>query len=330
MTLQAYGQSRAGAPLETLEIQENQSLAEREVELEVLHCGVCHSDLHLLDGEWGEPVRPLVPGHEIVGRVTRVGASVSLSLGSVLGVGWQAGACFECATCLSGKSHLCPRGKVRTCVGHIGGFAQRVVIDERFCFALPPELDARDAAPLLCAGLTVFSPMKRLGVHAGSKVAIVGLGGLGHLAVQFAAKMGAEVHVFDVDPSREALARSLGASMYGAPNAPPVDRFERIFVTTHATLDWTAWMNALCLEGALCLLGVPKEAITVSVDPLLDGQKTLTGSVIGSPETMRAMLAFAAKHNVRAIVEHMPFTQAAEALERLRRGEAKLRIVLDR
>jgi alcohol/geraniol dehydrogenase (NADP+) len=338
MGIHAHAQMHRSAALEPIELLEYPVLAATEVELEVLHCGVCHSDLHLLDGDWGDVARPLVPGHEIVGRVTRLGAdvardanpSVGFAEGAVVGVGWQAGACFSCAPCTRGEPHLCTRGKVRTCVGRPGGFAERVRVDHRFCFALPAGLDARDAAPLLCAGLTVFSPMKRLGIAPGAKIAIVGLGGLGHLAVQFAAKMGARVTVFDVDASRAELAQALGTETFASVGSVPVDQFDRIFTTTHAALDWNAWMNALTLGGTLCLLGVPKEAVTVSVDPLLDGQKSITGSVIGSPDTMREMLQFAGTHGIRAIVEHMPMAEANQAIERLRRGEARLRIILDR
>jgi alcohol/geraniol dehydrogenase (NADP+) len=337
MGIHAHAQRHPSAALELIELEEYPSLASTDVELEVLHCGVCHSDLHLLDGDWGEVKRPLVPGHEIVGRVTRIGEDVTraanraeLAPGSIVGVGWQAGACFLCAVCTRGEPHLCTQGKVRTCVGRVGGFAERVIVDNRFCFTLPAGIDARDAAPLLCAGLTVFSPMKRLGITAGTHVGIVGFGGLGHLAVQFAAKMGAHVTVFDVDASRADLARSLGAETFKSVGEIPADRFDRIFTTTHAALDWNAWMNALTLGGTLCLLGVPRDAVTVSADPLLDGQKSITGSVIGSPDMMREMLQFAATHGVRAIVEHMPMARANEALERLRSGQARLRIILDR
>jgi alcohol/geraniol dehydrogenase (NADP+) len=331
--MKAYAQLTAGALLDIIDI-EAPALADLEVEIEVLHCGVCHSDLHLLDGDWGEPVRPLVPGHEIVGRVTRVGLKVppeSVTLGMTVGLGWQAGACFLCRECLAGNVHLCSKGKVRTCVGRPGGFAERVLADYRFCFALPEGLNLADAAPLLCAGLTVFSPMRRFVFEPGAQVCIVGLGGLGHLAVQFAHKMGAIVSVVDADASRQALATEFGAShFYPAEAPPPAESFDRVFVTTHAALDWNVWMTALRSEGVLCLIGVPKGAVTVEVDPLLDGQKILTGSVIGSPSTMREMLSFATKHGVSARVSHLPMKEANLALKRLKAGEAKLRIVLDR
>lgn len=329
-TQRAWGQQVPRGPLLALEVPVAPTLEAHEVELEVVHCSVCHSDVHLLDGDWGEPKRPLVPGHEVLGRVLRVGARATVPVGSLVGLGWQAGCCGQCVACATGREHLCTGGKKRTCVHRVGGFAQRVLCDEGFCFALPEGLDPATAAPLLCAGLTVFSPLERFRVGPGTRVGVVGFGGLGHLAVRFASALGASVVAFDPDRSKAALARSLGAAeLRDTEDALPQEELDLLLVTTHAPLLWTRWFGAVALEGTLCLVGVPGEPVTVAPDPLLDGQKCLTGSVIGSPATMRRMLAFAAQKGIAPVVERMPMSRAAEALDRVREGRARMRIVLD-
>lgn len=328
--LRALGQVERGRLLEPLELPDPGELGATEVEIAVDHCSVCHSDVHLLDGDWGDPKRPLVPGHEVVGRVLRAGKDAKISEGTIVGLGWQAGACGACGACRTGREHLCTGGKVRTCVGRSGGFADRVRCDARFCFELPPGLEKSTAAPLLCAGLTVFSPLERLGVKAGSRVGVIGVGGLGHLAVRFASALGASVLAFDPDLSKRELALSLGASeLVDARGALPAGVVDLLLVTTHASLDWSAWMNVLDLEGTLCLVGIPGAPLTVSADPLLDEQKSITGSVIGSTKTMERMLAFAAEHHIAPIVERMPMTSANEAIDRVREGRARMRIILD-
>lgn len=215
-------------------------------------------------------------------------------------------------------------------MGRPGGFATRVRVDARFAFELPKDLDARDAAPLLCAGLTVFSPIERLGVGKGVRVGIVGVGGLGHLAVRYAKAKGAEVIAFDPDRTKTELARALGASdLVDARGPLPRRAVDTLLVTTHADLAWNDWMEVLDLEGTLCLVGVPSKPLALSADPLLDGQKKVTGSVIGSPATMKRMLAFSAEHRILPVVERMPMSAANEAIDKVRKGQARLRIVLD-
>jgi uncharacterized zinc-type alcohol dehydrogenase-like protein len=326
----ALAQTAAGRPLEAVALEEPGPLGPREVDVDVLSCSVCHSDVHLLDGDWGEVGRPLVPGHEIVGRVVARGEDAEHAEGTIVGIGWQAGSCGVCDACTTDREHLCARGKVRTCVNRPGGFATRVRAEARFAFPIPEGLDLGAAAPLLCAGLTVFSPLERLGARRGGRVGVVGLGGLGHLAVRFARALGAEVVAFDPDPSKKDLARSLGAEdLVDARGPLPSSTVDLLLVTTHARVDWDAWMRVLAIEGTLCVLGVPSEPVRVSADPLLDEQKRITGSVIGSPSTMRRMLAFAAEHGVVPIVEHMPLARAADAIARVREGKARLRVVLD-
>jgi len=329
-TIHAYAQRGPRESLQAIELPHPGAPIGHDVEIEVAHCSVCHSDVHLLDGDWGEVARPLVPGHEVVGRVVARGPDAALAVGALVGVGWQCGACGACPACTSGREHLCTGGKRRTCVGRQGGFATRIQVDARFAFELPPGLDPATAAPLLCAGLTVFSPMERLGVKPGVRVGVVGVGGLGHLAVRFASALGAEVIAFDPDLGKRALATSLGArELVDARGALPRDAVDLLLVTTHVSLDWDAWMKVLDLEGTLCLIGVPSEALRVGVDPLLDEQKKITGSVIGSPATMRRMLSFAAEHAIAPITERMPLARANEAVTSVREGRARMRIILD-
>jgi uncharacterized zinc-type alcohol dehydrogenase-like protein len=330
VTIHALAQSGPGRPLEPLVLPDPPPPEGHDVDVEVASCSVCHSDVHLLDGDWGDVARPLVPGHEIVGRVVRAGAQAGVSVGDVVGIGWQSGSCGACAACLSAREHLCTGGKLRTCVGRQGGFASHVRCDARFCFALPNGLELTSAAPLLCAGLTVFSPLERLGVSAGMRVGVVGVGGLGHLAVRFARALGAEVVAFDPDSSKRDLVLGLGASELVDARGPlPKGAVDLLLVTTHASLVWDEWMRVLDLEGTLCLVGVPGAPLTLSADPLMDEQKKVTGSVIGSPATMRRMLALAARERIAPVVEHMPLAHANEAVARVRYGAARMRVVLD-
>jgi alcohol/geraniol dehydrogenase (NADP+) len=325
----ALVQADVGAPLVRGSVDLAPPVAD-EVDVEVATCSLCHSDLHLLDGDWTAP-RPLVPGHEIVGRVVRFGPDVTqLGLGARVGVGWQSGACGGCGPCTRGRAHLCTGGKERTCVGRPGGFARFVRARAPFCFPIPAELDDAHAAPLLCAGLTVFSPLARFGVGSGVRVGVVGCGGLGHLAIAFARAHGADVIAFDSDMSRAELATSLGASeMLDARGTLPREAVDLLLVTTHAALDFSAWLSVVRLEGTMCLVGVPPGPVVVDADGLLDGQKTVTGSVVGSPGTMREMLAFAAAHGVTPVIETAPLSRANDAVDRLREGRVRMRVVLE-
>lgn len=328
--IRALAQLHPRAPLEAITLPEAPPPEGFEVEVEVAHCSVCHSDVHLLDGDWGEVPRPMIPGHEVIGRVARRGPDAPHAVGDLVGLGWQAGACGRCPACLSKREHLCTGGKLRTCMGRQGGFATHVRADGRFVFAIPPGLDPATAGPLLCAGLTVFSPLKRLGAGAGVRVGVIGMGGLGHMAVRFAKALGAEVVAFDPDASKRDLALSLGASdLLAVQGDLPTNAVDLLLVTTHANLPWDRWMKVLDLEGTLCLIGAPSEGLRMSADPLLDEQKRVTGSVIGSPATMREMLSLAAAQGIAPITESMPMRRANEAIARVREGQARLRVVLD-
>lgn len=329
-TIKALAQRAPRSLLEEIQLPAQPPPGDHEIDVEVMTCSVCHSDVHLLDGDWGDVKRPLIPGHEIIGRVIRAGPKAGYVPGTVVGIGWQSGCCYNCTACKTGREHLCTGGKVRTCVGRQGGFASEVRCDWRFAFELPSTLDLRTAAPLLCAGLTVFSPLERLGAKPGMRVGVVGIGGLGHLALQFARAMGAEVVAFDPNDDKRDMVLSLGAlDLIDSGGPLPKDSVDLLLITTHATLDWTAWLGVLKLEGTLCLCGVPGHPLRLSPDPLMDEQKKITGSVIGSPATMRRMLDTAARNSVAPIVERLPLAKANEAVARVRAGNARMRIVLD-
>lgn len=333
MKVTAYVATAPGSPLTAVAV-ELPSLGPADVEISVRCCALCHSDLHLWRGEWTTRF-PFVPGHEVVGVVTRAGDDVAdLKPGDRVGLGWQCGACFGCRECLAGDPQLCSVAKQRTCVDRPGGLAERVIADHRFVYLLPGDLDDASAAPLMCAGVTVFGPLKRHGVAAGQRLGVVGFGGLGHMAVQFGAAMGATVDAFDPEPAKAADAKACGAQRLVDTTSRVALKalrgtYDLLLVTTPANLEWDLWMSLLRTGGTLCLLGVPSESITLRAGHLIDGRKSITGSVVGSPDEMRAMLDFAARHQVLPLIEKRPMREAQDAIARLTAGQARYRIVLE-
>jgi alcohol/geraniol dehydrogenase (NADP+) len=307
-------------------------LQKTDVEIEISHCGVCHSDLHLIDNDWASSTYPLVPGHEIVGTVRAVGSDCALTLGQRVGVGWQRSACFECEECMRGNENLCARQQA-TCVGNMGGFAGRIRTDGRFAFPLPDALDPAEAAPLLCAGVTVFAPLVRWNVHSGTRVGVIGVGGLGHLALRFLRAMNCETTAFTSSPDKRDEALRLGASeVASSTDAREIrryaDRFELLLCTVPARLDWITYLRALKPNGVLCLVGAPPGLLQIPASLLLSGQRIICGSDIGSPAAIRQMLAFASEHGIGAQVETAPMAEANAALARVRENRVRYRMVL--
>lgn len=308
-------------------------LGAQEVELAISHCGLCHSDLHLLADDWGIGRFPLVPGHEIVGTIAAMGPEVrGLQLGERVGLGWQRGACLRCGTCLEGSENLCPEQQA-TCIGHFGGFADRIRADARFVFPIPSALTSEEAAPLLCGGATAYSALRRGGVTARSRVAVLGVGGVGHLALQFARTFGSHVTAITSSPDKDAAARMCGAHevlvLRGASEWTPLaGRYDFILCTVHADLDWMAVVGALRPGGTLCFVGAPVQPLVLPVGVLLAGQRSVTGSLGAGRATLREMLEHAARTGVRARVETMPMSDANRAVERLRANQARFRVVL--
>jgi uncharacterized zinc-type alcohol dehydrogenase-like protein len=309
-------------------------LRPQDVEIEISHCGICHSDLHLIDNDWASSVYPLVPGHEIVGTVTAVGSACALVPGQRVGVGWQRSACLECDFCRAGEENLCARQEA-TCNGHMGGFADRIRLDGRFAFPLPASLESAAAAPLLCAGATVFAPMRRWNVHPGTRVGVIGIGGLGSLALRFLRALGCQPTAFTSSPDKREAALSLGAEevvssstvreLRGAAN-----RFDFLLSTVPARLDWITYVQTLRPNGILCLVGAPPGVMQILAGPLLLGQRVICGSDIGSPGLIRETLAFAAEHGIGAQVETAPLTEVNAAVQRVRENRVRYRMVLTR
>ncbi len=308
-------------------------LGDEDVEVDVEHCGICHSDLSVLNNEWGISQYPAVLGHEVIGRVTAVGsAAKGLQVGQRVGVGWNAGSCLHCRQCLSGDQHLCPQVQA-TIVGHHGGFASKVRSHWAWAIPLPEQINLADSGPLLCGGITVFNP---LAMHAKptDRVGIVGIGGLGHMGVKFAAAYGCEVTAFTSSESKFDEARGFGAHhVVSSRDSGAINKFagtlDLLIVTVNVTLDWEAMITALAPNGRMHVVGAVLEPIPVAAFPLIMGQKSVSGSPTGSPVEMATMLDFAARHNITPQTEHFPMSRINEAFERLEAGKARYRIVLD-
>jgi len=303
-----------------------------DVEIAITHCGICHSDIHLIDDDWAMSKYPLIPGHEIVGTVWAAGSEVAeLTIGERVGLGWQAGSCFACEWCERGDEHCCPK-QVATCVERPGGFADAIRVDGRFVFPIPEDLPSEGAAPLLCGGVTVYSPLARM-VRPASRVGVIGIGGLGHLAIQFARAFGCEVTAFSTSPAKEADAQRLGAHHFvvtadGGKLEWAANWFDFLLSTVTVALDWPAWMKALRPKGVLCLVGASPGTLDVAPVALVIGEKSIVGSVIGSRAGIREMLEFAARHGITAQTEVLPMVQVNAAIDKIRQNRARYRMVL--
>jgi alcohol/geraniol dehydrogenase (NADP+) len=308
-------------------------LGAEEVEVQVEYCGLCHSDISVLNDEWGISKFPAVLGHEAVGRVVEVGpAAKGLNVGQRVGIGWTAGSCMHCRQCMSGDHHLCPQATF-TIVGHNGAFASRVRSHWAWAIPLPENINAAEAGPLLCGGMTVFNPLAMYAKPT-SRVGIVGIGGLGHMAVKFAAAYGCDVTAFTSSESKFDEARGFGARhVVSSRDSDAIKKlagaFDLLLVTVNVPLDWDALIASLAPNGRLHFVGMVVEPIPVQVTPLIMGQRSLSGSPSGSPVGIGTMLDFAARHGITPQTEHFPMSRINEAFERLGAGKARYRIVLD-
>jgi uncharacterized zinc-type alcohol dehydrogenase-like protein len=310
-------------------------LGPAEVEIAVSHCGLCHSDLHLIDDAWNRSRYPLVPGHEIVGTVLACGSQVrELRPGQRVGVGWQRGACLACDLCVAGQENLCPEQEA-TCLGHHGGMAERVRVDARFAFAVPEGLESAAAAPLLCGGITVYAPLRRFAVGPHSRVAVVGIGGLGHLALLMLRAFGCEVTAFSTSPAKREEALAMGAHHFAASQEPRsvlehANRFDLVLSTVHARLDWTTYLRTLRPRGTLCLVGSPPGLLQLPAALLVTGERSVAGSDIGGRAQIREMLQFCARHHIAPRIEEWAMTEANVnlAVDRLRENKVRYRAVL--
>ncbi len=328
----AYAAPGPNEPLEPFEY-DPAPLGPFDVELEISHCGICHSDLHLIDNDWPVASYPLVAGHEIVGYIRSCGEEVAaVERGQRVGVGWQCGSCLDCEWCLRGLENCCAE-RERTCVGRHGGFAHRIRLDSRFVFPIPDALSSESAAPLFCAGLTVFSPLRRLAAPT-AHVGVLGIGGLGHLALQFASAMGCAVTALSHSPKKREEARVLGADHFiDIGDEDAFERMERsldlILSTTTAKLNWRRYLRLLRPMGELVFIGGSSGALDIPGGALISGQRRLSGSAIGGRATMRQMLAFAVRHGIAPVTETAPIAEINDALDRVRAGEVRYRMVLE-
>jgi len=308
-------------------------LGPQEVEIAITHCGICHSDLHLISNDWGISQYPFIPGHEIVGSVAAVGDEVrSLQVGQRVGLGWQSNSCGECEWCSRGMENLCPKAE-GTCVHRHGGYAERVRANARFVIQIPEALESECAAPLLCGGITVYNPLRTYGVNPSSRVGIVGIGGLGHIAIQFARVFGAEVTAFSTSAGKEEEVRALGAHRFVNSRESKALKevagsLDFILSTVNADQDWGTYVQALRPTGTLCFVGVPPSPVAVHAFPLISGLRSITGNPTGSPYRIREMLDVAARHGVKAQTERFPMARANEAIEKVKKNKVRYRAVL--
>ncbi len=334
-TIKAWAALRPNTQLQAFSY-EMAPLTAEEVEIEVEHCGICHTDIAFIKNEWGNIPFPLVPGHEITGKIVNLGQVAEqkgLSIGQKVGVGWFIETCMHCTPCLDGDHHLCQNSK-QTIFGNHGGFASRIKTNWLWAVPLPEKMDAADAGPLLCAGITVFSPMMEFGLKPTDKVAVFGIGGLGHLSVQFAHAWGSEVTAFSSTASKYDEIKNMGAD-YIVSSRDTTEwtslkgKFDLIIITVAVTLEWDRIIAMLSPKGRLHFVGIVYEPIPISVIPLLISQNSISASPGGSRGTIQRMLEFATRHNIHVNTEHFPMSKVNEAIEKIESGKAAYRVVLD-
>ena len=308
-------------------------LGAEDVEVAVDHCGLCHSDISILTNDWGISQYPAILGHEVVGRVTAVGANAKrLQVGQCVGVGWFSASDMHCHQCMSGNHHLCPQAQA-TIIGHRGGFASHIRAHWAWALRLPEKLNPADAGPLLCGGVTVFAPLTRF-VKPTDRVGIIGVGGLGHMAVKFAAAYGCDVTAFTSSESKFEEAKGFGANhVVSSRNSAAIRRiggsFDLLISTVNVKLDWDGLIGTLAPNGRLHVVGAVLEPIPVAAFSLIQQQRGVSGSPTGSPVAIETMLDFAARHKIAPQTEHFPMSKINDAFARLESGEARYRIVLD-
>jgi len=330
--IHAYAAFEAGGELRPFEYDPGE-LGYNDVEIGVDFCGICHSDLSMVDNEWGIATYPLVPGHEIVGTIVACGTGVtSLEIGDKVGLGWHAGYCMTCSNCMHGDHNMCANAEA-TIVGHYGGFADKVHAQAASVIKLPEGLDLQSAGPLLCGGITVFNPLIQFGIRPTDSVAVIGIGGLGHMALQFFKAWGCEVTAFTSSEAKTEEALDMGAHrVINSRNSEALEaaagQFDLVLSTVNVRLDWNQYIQTLKTRGRLHLVGATLEPLDLQLFPMLMGQRSVSSSPVGSPANIARMLAFAARHDIKPVVETFRFDQVNDALAHLRSGQARYRVVL--
>ena len=338
----SYAAMSSNTPLEVYNF-ERRAVGPDDVQIDILFCGVCHSDLHQVKNEWGGSQYPMVPGHEIVGKVLSVGANVTkFKVGDLAGVGVMVDSCKTCKTCAKDLEQYCEEGFVGTYNNKernsdnitMGGYATQIVVDEYYTFKIAPSLPLAAVAPLLCAGITTYSPLVYAGVKKGMKVAVVGLGGLGHMGVKFAVSFGAEVTVISTSPTKEADAKKLGASHFlVSADKEAMSKynsyFDVILDAISANHDYTAYLNLLGIDGKLMVVGLPIESPKVQPFSLVTNRRSVIGSCIGGMKETQEMLDYCAEHHIVSEIEVIPMQKINEAYDRMLKGDVKYRFVID-
>ena len=308
-------------------------LGSEDIDVKVLYCGICHSDMSMMNNEWGLTQYPIVPGHEIVGEVLGVGSSVkNIKVEDNVGIGWLSSSCMSCSECMSGDHNLCASGE-GTIIGRHGGFSEYVRSHWSWAIPIPDGMDLSKTGPLLCGGITVFSPMYLSNIKPTDSVGVIGIGGLGHLAIKFLKHWGCEVIAFSSNSSKEAEILEMGASkVINSKDSKQLEmvsgKLKFILNTTNVSLDWNSYLSALSPKGKLHTVGAVLEPMEIPAFSLIMGDKSVGGSPIGSPELIRLMLEFCKRHNIYPDVEEFPMNMANEAVEHLKEGKARYRVVL--
>ncbi len=336
-----YAAASAQAPLAPYSF-ERRDPRPHDVAIDIQYCGICHSDIHQVRGEWGRSKYPMVPGHEIVGTVTSVGDKVvKYKVGDKVGVGCFVDSCHHCEACKKGLESYCSEGPIFTYNNRehdgtptMGGYSDKIVVDENYVLRIPDNLPLDGCAPLLCAGITLFSPLRHWQAGPGKSVAIIGLGGIGHMGVKLAHAMGAQVTVLSHSSGKQQDAKRLGADHFYATSDPETfqklkESFDLIVNTVSAQLDWNLYLELLKMDGSLVVLGVPAQPVPVAAFSLMRGRRSLAGSMIGGISETQEMLDFCGQHNIVSDVEVIPIQKVNQAYERVLKSDVRYRFVID-
>jgi uncharacterized zinc-type alcohol dehydrogenase-like protein len=331
MNIQAYAAHEPNGKLESFQYELG-DLKPDEVEIDVEYCGICHSDLSMLKNEWGLTRYPFVPGHEIIGKVAAIGSMVNhLKVGQYVGLGWRARSCLVCDQCLSGHHNRCLKGEDVIIARH-GGYADKVRCQALFAFPLPKKINIKTAGPLFCGGITVFNPIIQNNIKPTDHVAVVGIGGLGHMAIKFINAWGCEVTAISTNPAKEREAQEFGADHFLNSKDPDAlkaytNDFDMVLVTANVDLDWDSYIGTLRPGGKLHIVGAASQ-VKATVFPLISGEKSIGASPGGSPAEILKMLDFCSRHAIEPVIEEFPISHVNDAMAHLESGKARYRIVL--
>ena len=330
--VKAYAALNAGEDLKPYEY-ESKTLEQNEIRIKVHSCGICHSDISAIDNSWDKSKYPMIAGHEIIGEVIEIASNSSMhKIGDTVGLGWHSGYCNNCDYCDVGDHNFCSNTK-KTVFSQFGGFAEEVVAEEESVIPIPLKLNLEDAGPLLCGGITVFTPIVEFGINEKHKVGVIGIGGLGHLAIQFYKALGCHVTAFTNSQDKNDFIKKMGADdVVSSTDQVTLKnlgaKFDLLISTVNVSLDWNLYLNIIKPRGRLHFVGAVLEPIKSSVFSLMTGRRSISGSPVGSPKNIKKMLNFCVEHNIKPIVEHFKFSDINKAIEKVRSNKVRFRAVL--